>query len=240
MHRVTRSPESIQGCTDPNVIYHRQPFVGKSISKLQKSELNITVCVGTTAARNTSEIQGLDPGSKHRDPRIPASSSCLDTGVRGYSGHRGRLRLVCVSTAASPGSASGAFTAPWHNPHVLVCDGSSKNSFYLGAMSPECLSPGSKAQGVQLGSLLSRARAQQPPRAGTAYLSLCMSWQRLMSGTEITPQRLYWPSPMERETSSTPRTLPSLHKEREHQFPPKYRHLPDRAPVFCLSGPQPL
>lgn len=30
-------------------------------------------------------------------------------------------------------------------------------------MSPECLSPGSKAQGVQLGSLLSRARAQQPP-----------------------------------------------------------------------------
>lgn len=106
-------------------------------------------------------------------------------------------------------------TGQQHYPHVLVWDGSS---------------PGSQAQGVQLGSLLSRARAQQPPSVGTAYLSLCMSWQRLMSGTEITPQRLYWPSPMERETSSTPRTLPSLHKETEHQFPSQNIGI-------CLTGP---
>lgn len=134
---------------------------------------------------------------------------------------------MCVTTAVSPVSASGAFTAPWQNVAAALPprtgaeweqrDTSSESSFYLGAVGPECLSPGSKAQGAQLGPLLSRARAWQPPSAGTAYLSLCMSWQRLMSGTEITPQRLYCPSPMERETSSTPRTLPSLDKERKHQ-----------------------
>lgn len=45
---------------------------------------------------------------------------------------------------------------------------------------------------------------------GHFYLSLGVSWQRLMSGTEVTPQRLYCPSPMERDTSSTPKTRPSL------------------------------
>lgn len=42
------------------------------------------------------------------------------------------------------------------------------------------------------------------------YLSLGVSWQRLISGTDVTPQRLYCPSPMERDTSSTPKTRPSL------------------------------
>ena len=51
-----------------------------------------------------------------------------------------------------------------------------------------------------------RARAS----GGHSYLSLGVSWQRLMSGTEVTPQRLYCPSPMERDTSSTPKTRPSL------------------------------
>lgn len=42
------------------------------------------------------------------------------------------------------------------------------------------------------------------------YLSLGVNWQRLISGTDVTPQRLYCPSPMERDTSSTPKTRPSL------------------------------
>lgn len=43
-----------------------------------------------------------------------------------------------------------------------------------------------------------------------SHLSLGLSVQRLRSGVEITPQRLYWPSPIERETSNTPNTRPSL------------------------------
>lgn len=45
-------------------------------------------------------------------------------------------------------------------------------------------------------------------------LSFAVSWHLLRSGVEMTPQRLYWPSPIERDTSRTPSTLPSLqHKQ---------------------------
>lgn len=67
-------------------------------------------------------------------------------------------------------------------------------------------------------------QGRRPPRAPRqAYLSLGVSWQRLMSGTEVTPQRLYCPSPMERDTSSTPRTRPSLQRGEAHQTLPEAR-----------------
>lgn len=58
-----------------------------------------------------------------------------------------------------------------------------------------------------------------PVPLGPSYLSLGVSWQRLMSGTEVTPQRLYCPSPMERDTSSTPKTRPSLKRGENTQTP---------------------
>lgn len=59
---------------------------------------------------------------------------------------------------------------------------------------------------------LEEKQEEAAPCPGRAYLSLGVNWQRLMSGTEVTPQRLYCPSPMERDTSSTPRTRPSLQR----------------------------
>ena len=47
-------------------------------------------------------------------------------------------------------------------------------------------------------------------------LSLAVSWHLLRSGVEMTPQRLYWPSPIERDTSRTPSTRPSLRHTHTH------------------------
>lgn len=107
-----------------------------------------------------------------------------------------------------------------HYPNVLIRNRSRETSavrasFNSGGIRLKCLGSHNRAKACAAPAEQSWDR--EPPCKGTLYLSLCVSWQRLISGTEMTPQRLYWPSPMERETSSTPSTLPSLHRKENTQ-----------------------
>ena len=84
--------------------------------------------------------------------------------------------------------------------------------------------------------------ASRPTAAAWAHLSLVVSWHLLSSGVEMTPQRLYWPSPMERDTSSTPSTLPSLQRHRCQDSGDAAGHLDRGLPdsSSCPLDPHPL
>lgn len=109
-----------------------------------------------------------------------------------------------------------------------LCPQSPLPPFSCGATTGTRLAPLSGLCPVSCGkALLPPTGAPPPPLPGRTrmglwrhpYLSLGVSWQRRMSGTEVTPQRLYCPSPMERDTSSTPRTRPSLKRGTNVQAP---------------------
>lgn len=179
------------------------------------------LCFSTTPGSPASTHQTRDPSQPF--PRAPCCGSSIilhDWHLPSRVSHRPPVRALRVfSLPESPSSSNQNVPHVSQSTpdmrcqnHSLACTLVDQTGGPMRAEMTVC--PPSPARPVPTCSRFKK-RPKSPcpgpvPLLCYCYLSLGVSWQRLMSGTEVTPQRLYCPSPMERDTSSTPRTRPSL------------------------------